>query len=151
MAAVFGAAQTHGGSFSANNATFSFGGSTSKHLVQQVDYSFQQQVSMIFEVGTSAAYYIGGRAQGTANMRRIVGPAGQKNFTTDYGNICNPQNIDITASSGNCGGAPGGSTLRVSLQEAVLTTIGGSVNSDQVLYNETMGFMYINLDYTAAA
>lgn len=144
MAGVLGSTQTWAGSFKADLLKVNFNGVTGGMLVQNMQFNFSQQVSMLFELGSQNVYFVGGRAQGTASVNRIVGP-GKAILTLfqGYGNICEPKDIDFTA-EGGCGGAQGG--IRYKLKKAVLTSVGASVDAQQIVISEQLQFMFVDLD-----
>ena len=143
MAAVFAGAQTHNGGFRADQLTLSFGGtSVAGFLVQQVQFSYTQQVTLLYEIGSANVYYVGGRAQGTAQLGRVVGPAALGGeLMTLYRDLCNPQDISMNASAGCKSGGPA-----YLLEDAVMTTVSASVTSQDVVLNEQLAFMFINLN-----
>lgn len=152
---VFAGAQTHAGGFRADQLTLSFGGTVTKgktsatgttsvagFLVQQVQFSYTQQVTLLYEIGSANVYYVGGRAQGTAQLGRVVGAAALGGgLMTLFRDLCNPQDIMLNASSG-C--KPGGPAYN--LQDAVMTTVSASVTAQDVVINEQLAFMFINLE-----
>lgn len=140
---VFGSNQVYTGSFKADLLKLQFGGKQTGLLIQNMQFTFQQQVSLMFEVGSENAYYVGGRAQGTATVGRIVGPgATVDQFFTLYGNICTPEKIEFSA-EGGCGGAAAGA--KYTLEAAVLTSVGCSVNAEQIVITEQLQFMFLDL------
>lgn len=143
MAAVFQGAQTYNGGFRADQLTLTFGGqNVSGFLVQNVQFQFSQQITMLYEIGSENVYYVGGRAQGSATLARVVGPAPlAKQFITTFNNLCSPQDINFNASAGCKAGGP-----NYTLQDAVLTTISVSVTSQEVVINEQLQFIFVNLD-----
>lgn len=140
---VFGSNQTWNGSFKADLLKVNFNGVTAGMLVQNMQFNFTQQVQMLFEVGSEKVYYVGGRAQGTASVSRIVGP-GQALVAlfTAYGNICTPKDISFDA-EGGCGGASG--KIRYRLKSAVLTSVGAAVDAQQIVISEQLQFMFVDL------
>jgi hypothetical protein len=120
-------------------------------VIQNVQFSFSQQITMLYEIGSgnNFVYYVGGRAQGTASIARVVGPASaQAAFIRTYGDLCTPRRITFDSSSGCPSGSPPiNGALRYSLISSVLTTIAVSVNSNDIVINEQLQFMFIDLDY----
>lgn len=143
---VFQGAQTHNGSFRADSLTMQIGGlSVAGWLVQNVQFQYSQQVAMLYEIGSAFVYYVGGRAQGSANLARIVGPAALANIlVTQFSDLCNPKDIELTVASG-CGGAA--NLMTYTLVDAVLTTISAGVTAQDVVVNEQLQFIFIDLYY----
>jgi len=152
MASVFANPQAHGGSFRADNLQMSIGGiDLTGQLVQTVQFQFQQTLSMLYEIGgfqgnASLVYYVGGRARGTASLARILGPAqGACNFITGFGDVCSPKDISFNAAAG----CESGAGSRYQLKAAILTSIGGSVNAQDVVINENLSMEFLDLDCSA--
>ncbi len=144
MASVFQGAQVHNGSFRADYLKLNFGGSdVSGFLVQNVQFQYAQQVSMLYEIGSANVYYVGGRAQGSATLARVLGPqAATGDFINRFNDLCNPQDIGFSASSG-C--ANTGGSVSYTLIDAVLTAVSVSVTSQEVVINEQLQFIFIDL------
>lgn len=147
MPSAFAGSQTHNGSFRADQLEMSFGGDpVDGYLIQQVQFSFTQQVTMLYEVGSDNVYYVGGRSQGTATLARVVGPqATAADFVNKYNDICDPQPIELDASSGCPGSTGSQGGVKYVLEEAVLAAISVSVTAQDIVVNEQLQFMFIDL------
>jgi len=150
MPSVFAGAQNFICGFRADKLKMRIQGrSLDGMVIQNVQFQFQQQITMLYEIGSTKrnnVYLVGGRAQGNATIGRIIGPAaGQAIMIQQYGDLCNPKPISFEGSSGCVTG--GG--LEYTLKAAVLTTIAVSVNVNDVVINEQLQFMFIDLDYKA--
>lgn len=149
MASVFNVPQTHNGSFRADKLQVAIDGvSIAGKIVQNIQFSFQQQLSILYEINginnnTSFVYFVGGRAQGNASISRIIGPAaGQLAFVQGFGDVCEPKDISFNAQAG-CQTSSG---ISYTLKKAVLTTINESVNANDVVINEALQLQYLDLD-----
>ena len=133
-----------GGAFSAEQAKLTLVGGLAT-VAQQLQLTYAQQITRVWELGSNALYYVAGRTQGNATVQRIVGP--QETIAAvyeDYGNVCNPQPLDVNFEPGggdNCPEHNGNYTL----EDAVITQVGFSVQAQDMLINENMQFMYSNL------
>ena len=165
MASAFGTPshdfQKHGGSFRAEDLSMTFstgaagsasagagGGGGEGALVQQVNFTLTRQIQTLYEIGSANVYYVGNRRQGQAQLNRIVG--GTADFAamiTNYGNMCTPKDVTLTAGASTCGTGQKGVTYL--LKSATLTSIGASVTAQEVVITESLGFMFLDLDYTA--
>lgn len=150
MPSVFSAAQTHRGGFRADQLNMVIQGTPVDGLViQNVNFTFSQQVTMLYEIGSVASnfvYYVGGRTQGTASIARILGPAAsQALFIENFGDLCEPADMEFDASSG-CP-RDGGGDVRYTLISAILTTLALSVTANDIVINETMQFMFVDMSY----
>lgn len=147
MASVFASPQTHHGGFRADKLTMQIAEvDVAGMLFQNVQFSFTQQITLLYEIGSNFVYYVGGRAQGTATIAFVVGPAaGQQRFIANYGDLCAPQNIGFNA-SGGCEDTT--NSIKYTLISAVLTTVASTVNSNDLVINQQLQFMFIDLKYT---
>jgi len=157
MAAVFNAAQTFGGAFNIANSKVKFGGLSADHLVQSIQYQYQQQISMLYELGSPNVYFNGGRSQGTANMSKmLIAKSNNDDFLRLYNDVCAPNDIVVTQASG-CGpskntlSAALATTSTLKLQNAVMSSLSGTQDSQSAVFTEQMGFMFIGLDKTIGA
>jgi hypothetical protein len=163
---IFGREIEFGGSFAADKARLTLGGlseaisgGTSDEmtgfLVQNLNVQYSQQITKIYEVGGKRIYYVGGRTQGQITMTRVIGPKSiSAEFYTKYGDICsiptdgNGISFDLQGSDcgpdGNSGvGAKGTYTA----QHCVITTVGFSVQAQDMLINEQVTLMIGSLEY----
>jgi len=142
---VFAGGQTHFGGFRADQLTLTFGPTDVRgYLVQNVQFSYTQQVTMLYEIGSDYVYYVGGRTQGTATLSRVIGPSPlAAQFLELYNDICDPKPIAFNASAGCEGGG-----LEYELIDAVLTTVSVSVTAQEVVINEQMQFMFVDMTFT---
>ena len=169
---IFTPAQTWAGSFRADMLTLTFGTTnnaniTSGMLIQNMQFNFAQSVQLLYELGANGparqaaganagsstnVYYVAGHAQGTANIQRVVGPGKLLvAFFQKYGNVCTPGDCTFGGAQAKCENAPSNTAGSVNyiLKNCVLTTIGGSVNSNDVVMSETLGVMFTDLQYDA--
>ena len=162
FAATSGNDQTYGGSFLADNVKLSWGtdadtgdGAKGGALVQQVQFQIQRNVNMLYEIGSTNVYYVGGRRQGNATFNRVVsGSATFRDLATKFGDICKPENLYLNAAQATCGTAEVGAGVAAGgvkyvLKKATLNLVGASVTAQDVVINESLGFMFLDLEYTA--
>lgn len=143
MASVFAGGQTYNGGFRADQLKLTFGGTdVAGFLVQNVQFQYTQQITMLYEIGSANVYYVGGRAQGSATLARVIGPAPlAADFIKRFNNLCSPQDINFDASNGCKSGG-----INYTLQDAVLTTVSVSVQSQDVVINEQLQFIFVDLE-----
>ena len=155
-----------GGSFAADKAKLKFGslaaavgsGGTDLvgFLVQNLNLTYTQQIAKLYEVGGNHIYYVGGRTQGTVAIGRIIGPKSvAEQFYTTYGDICqikeNANNIDFELNGADCGSdgnAAAGANVTYNAQFCVITTVGFSVQAQDMMINEQVQLMIGSLKYT---
>lgn len=149
MASVFAGGQTHKGSFRADQLQLLFDGDNVRGwLVQNIQFSYTQQVTLLYEVGSEFVYYVGGRAQGTASLARVIGPSSNTaDLINKYNDICQPQPITMSASAG-CPGADGVSRggMEYTLEDAVLVSIAVTVTAQDVVITEQLQFIFVDLE-----
>lgn len=119
-------------------------------LTQNINISYQQPVTRIYEIGGSYQYYIAGRPQGNANLGRIVGPRPVSvAFYTTFGNVCaGPNTTLIFAGAAGCSTQPalgGANGFMFAISGALLQGIGMSVAAQDMIINEQLSFMFISL------
>ena len=156
-----GTDQEFNGSFLADNVRLTWGdaatpapgtgtgGSNGGALVQQVQFQIQRNVNMLYEIGSAKVYYVGGRRQGNATFTRVVsGSSTFRDLATKFGDVCKPANLYLNASQAACGGTTTGGGVNYTLMSATLNSVGASVTANDVVINESLGFMFIDLGYT---
>jgi hypothetical protein len=150
MASVFGSTvQTHSGSFRAEDLTMTFATKTgAKMLVQSAQFTVNRTVNMMYEVGSNNVYYVGDRKNGQAQLSRVVGGSAEfRSLVTDYADLCAPKSLVLTA-AGGCAGVDLAGT-RYDLKFATLTSIGASVQAEQIIVNENLGFICSDIEFNA--
>lgn len=163
-------AQALGGVFLSDFAKLSFGAGNGgvavpAVLVQNMNFTFSQQISRLYEVGSAAGgvgsptnvYYVGGRMQGQLTIARVIGPSNAvAAFYTTFGCVCTAKQQNITLdlgqgdclNNGNC--QPGGQQdLKYILKECVITQIGVSVAAQDMLINENVQLMFNDAELVA--
>ena len=163
-----------GGAFAADKAKLNFPSVTSVAnqagdfglLIQRLQTTYQQQVTRLYEVGRPSVYYVGGRTSGDSNLDRVIGPKGiQKNFYTQFGDVCNAlKNTMEIKLEGGCGesghvddatgkvkatgtGLAGSSRSYISYFN-VITSVGISVQAQDMVINENVRLMFSSFNYT---
>ena len=148
----------HKGSFASDLAALTIAGSdTVLGIVQNVQLQFSQQIARIYDVSNGGVssnecpvYYVGGRTQGQATIARVLGPQSGAicSFYTEMGNVCSPQDLNFSFSSG-CGGdspaAGQNSSVTYTIEAAVMTNLGIQVGSQDMIVNENISMMFANL------
>lgn len=151
FAAGGGKDQFFNGAFRADDVklTWTGGGATEGALVQQAQWSCQRTVNMLYEIGSTAVYYVGNRRQGTAQFTRVVaGNQTFKNMVKNFGNLCKPENLSIDGTQAACkGGGTTGGGVKYTLVSSTLTQVGASVTANDIVINEQLGFMFVDLYY----
>jgi hypothetical protein len=143
-----------GGSFSADQATVVFpaliaqGGADAGLLMQNLQTTYSQQITRVYEVGSPTIYYVGGRTAGQSQVARVVGPRRiAQAFYSTYGDVCNARTNSLHfAFETGCGGLEG-SRAAYTTHFVVLTTVSLGVSAEQMMINESLAFMFSSLVY----
>lgn len=158
MASAFATAQAYAGSFRADLLKIQIAGvDVNGMLIQNIQFNFTQQVNLLYELASKNMYFIGGRAQGNAGISRMVGPAGGHVIVIQsFNNICTPADLTLSAKTSSCGtpdtaaGAVAPTRQQAggvyTLKKAVLTSIGGNVSANDVMFTETLQLQFVDLD-----
>jgi hypothetical protein len=153
---VFGrTASTFGGAFSADAAVCSFSGLAGGGvglLTQMLQFNYAQRVRRIWEIGSALTFFIVGRSAGSANVQRILGPRPiQTAFYSTYGNACNAANNTLIFSIGLGCSQPGdlgsGDGISFALTGVLLTSVGYSVQAEDMVFGEQLEMMFISLQF----
>lgn len=115
------------------------------YLVQSWSVGYQQQVQEIFEIGSSALYWMKGRPQGQGSIARIVGDRqadkSSRLFPDNAYDLCDGGALlRIKAASGACDQkvAP----VSIVMDGCVVVNIGYSVQVSDSLINESVAFRF---------
>ena len=114
-------------------------------LIQNVDVTYRQNVTRLWEVGSPKQYFIGGRPEGGFSFGRVLGPVGiSTTFFEKYGDVCQVKenNMSVDMQPGTC--VPGGSSV-LTLGGCVLTQVAYKVQAQDMVISETLSGMFINL------
>lgn len=137
-----GPEQTHEGGVSAENVILTVAGQDVA-VAQQFQFTLTRNLNLLFEIGTTKTYYVGNRRQGQGQLNRVV--AGAQNFTSamqKLGNMCDP--VDVGLAGWGCKGSP----VMYILKKATATSLGASVTAQDVIITESIGIMFIDIDYS---
>ena len=138
------------GVFTADWAKLTFRNGILNTLAQQVQFSYSQAVTRLYEVGSSNIYYVGGRTQGQASLNRIIGPKGTVcEIYRTYGDVCkareNVLNLDLEETDCSSAGGIGSGRSSYTLSFCVITGVGISVAAQDMIINESTTLMYGSL------
>ena len=128
-------------------------------LVQQVQTSYAQAITRLYEVGSneqaadgknaSNIYYVGGRTQGSLNLSRVVGPQQTIKAMYDrFGDVCAPESLAIVLQETNCHEGSRESDakpIRYIYSNAVIQQVGMSVSAQDMVINESLQMIFSSL------
>jgi hypothetical protein len=111
-------------------------------LVQQVSAAYQQQFSMLFELGSNTVYPIMGRPQGTLSIGRVVGDG---EFSQSFFDVCQGgTTVEITAKQGTCNGLQGG-TVAATFQGVFVTSYGIDLSTADLMVRENVQASFVSM------
>lgn len=159
MADIFGRANSgYGGAFtsalaqlniSSNDAT-----NLGKLLISNLQATYDQPISRVYEIASDKAYFVVGRPTGNGTIGSVFGP---KQFSqVTYANLADPcktNNLELKASSNaacNAQGAAIGAGWGRKLTHVILQSLGFQVNAQDMLINENIGFQFASLETIGA-
>lgn len=152
MADIFGRANSGmGGAFTSALAQINLAGSglANKLLIARLQANYQQDVQRIFELESDKAYFVIGRPQGQGTIGAIFGPKAVSQAA--YASLADPciahnitfQSNDATCIPGQSGNTGGGWSR--TLNNVILNSIDFSVEAQQMLINENLGFVFATM------
>ena len=162
------AANSVAGTFSVNNGGMTAGLDVPLGLVTNVNINYAQTVNRLFDMNmdfrrsnnSSPMYYIGGRAQGTATIGRILGPKNDNGggadyckFYREYGNVCGiHKSILFTFAADDAVRQDGGADstcekvdMKFTIIDPLMTNIGITQSANDVIINENVTLMFADL------
>jgi len=127
-------------------------------LMQNIQLSYQQQVTRLYELGNkgvkSKVYYVGGRAQGSMSVAHVIGPGVSiKAFYDNFGDVCKAQTntCEIDLSTNVCNQQNAGDVkpprVAYTVKYCVLVSIGMSVAAQDFVINENSQLMFSGLEF----
>jgi hypothetical protein len=165
MADVFQSApMSYGGGFRSDLGMLETTDGITGILMQNIQVTYQRPITKIYELGNAApappggvgppaeigtnVYYVEGRPQGSLTLARILGFAASINaFYVKYGSACRAggNTMTLALNSIQC---TGGVQVKLAMSYCVLTSVGVSVNAQQLVINENCGMEFANMVYT---
>lgn len=137
-----------GGGFAADSAVASFGGLAGGGvglLCQQLQFSYQQRVTRLYEIGSRFVFYVVGRSQGEAGTQSVLGPRPVSlAFYQLYGNPCTMGTLLFQVGVGCYLGSIEGS-LSFTLTGVLLVSIQISVRAEDMIVGQQLSLMYVAL------
>ncbi len=137
-----------GGGFAADAAVASFGGLAGGGvglLTQQLQFSYTQRVTRLYEIGSRFVFYVVGRSQGDAAVQRVLGPRPVSvAFYRLYGNPCTSGTLLFQVGVGCFLGTIQGA-LSFLLTGVLLVSIQISVRAEDMIVGEALQMMYVSL------
>ena len=167
---------SYGGSFSADGALLTFtdgsgilgdglvgSGNVNKAgeaftgvglLLQSLSIGYTQQVTRLYEIGTTHHFFIAGRTQGNIGAQRVLGPRPLSiAFYNKYGDVCNAatNNFSLTLATG-CSSVGGftdptiqnnvKTTFFIDIRYSVINSLGIAMNAQDSIISENLAMMF---------
>jgi len=140
MADIFGRSITWGGSFQPEGTTVSFAGAEIGAIIRSVQISYGQAISRLWDLGTGKSFIVAGNTNGTWSIGTVAGVGGT---FSDFGEICAPGEMVISADAGMCGPT---TPVSFTLRQTILAQVGLSVVSDDMIINEAVSGLFLSLE-----
>lgn len=146
-------------------------------LMQNMQLSYQQSVTRLYELGNSGnktkVYYVGGRAAGSMNAGHVIGPGvSMKNFYDNFSDVCKAGTNDcevkltpnlctsgagatvtgvgagIAGTGAAIAAAATGSDMAYKCKYCVLVSVGVSVAAQDFVVNENSQLMFSGMEFS---
>ena len=152
MADIFGRENmAYGGGFVSDKGIIQDGKGLSGLLMQNIQVQYQRPITKIYELGqagqASKVYYVEGRPQGSMTIGRVIGfNNSMATFYQQYGSACNANKNDLSLnmSPAQCEGTQ---NLSLTMHACVLSSIGFSVQAQQLVINENSTLEFANMSF----
>lgn len=160
MADIFGKMeQQYGGGFTSDLGIIQDGTTLSGLMMQSLQITYQRPITKIYDLGVQGeaarVYYVEGRPNGSMQIARIVGFGfSMSAFYGKYGSACdakkNTLSIALGSSICSISGSPAAAgaiagNRTVTMSACVLTSVGMSVQAQQLIVNENSAMEFANM------
>ena len=157
MADIFNREQKVGGTFdplTSDGLALTFGSIQGQGLlVENLGLNYNQDLQRLYELGSSAVYFIAGRPAGDFTIGKLAAPKDiESGFMKTYGDPCatGTSDIKLTASNKWCTFGGGGPTttskVEYTLKRALITSIGMTVAAKDMLIGQNIRGMFVSLE-----
>lgn len=127
-----------------NDGVFMFN-SSELTLVQQWQVQYQQNITPIYECGSSRVYFAAKHASGTLTIGRIV-YGDESNLRTNIGTVCDPKEANLVARSGECAtAAKKNKEVKLNFKGTILAGVGFSGQAQNSYINEDVTIQFAGL------
>ncbi len=115
-------------------------------LLQNVTLQYQQNITRLWEVGSSKTYFFAGRTQGQITAKRIIGARNAAlAFVQQFGDVCNMAKNHLTLMlDAGCEGAEARGTLKAS--GCVIQSVAYSIAAADMVINEDITLLFARLE-----
>lgn len=115
-------------------------------LLQNVSIQYQQNITRLWEVGSSKTYFFAGRTQGQISAKRIIGSRNAAlSFVKQFGDVCNMAKNHLTLQmEAGCEGFENRGSLKAS--GVVIQSVAYSVSASDMIINEDITMMFARLE-----
>jgi len=151
MADIYGAKSAIGGIFKGTAVKLTLGlaggvqsGGLTGSMVQTISLSYSRNVTRVWELGSDDTYYVIGRAEGQAQLARIVAKKNE-DLLDVLGDACKAKNalLKLTSEANGCEANPG---ISLTMSGPMLHQRGFSIDVNQFVMSSTAAIMFSGLD-----
>lgn len=116
-------------------------------LVQNFSAQYQQNITRLWEVGSSKTYFIAGRTEGQIQIKRVLGGKGvSQNFIKKFGDVCEIESHHISIKMGmECRAAQ--NDTKLTFEGVVITSVAYSVAAADMIINEDISMLFAKLTF----
>lgn len=146
---------TLGGVFTSDRGKLSFSNAKGERveaaLVQNMTFTYSQNITRFYEVGGPRIYYVGGRTSGQATIARIIGPSVVLTaFYKKFGDVCQAatNTMGIRLEETDCTPPLKHISITYTLSLVVLVAISAAIGAQDMIINENSQLMFGSLSYT---
>ena len=123
-------------------------------MAQNINVSYVQQITKLFELGSNNILYVAGRTQGQIQIARVVGSKSVAvAFYRQFGNVCNvDMNEFLLSASTSCRrsglgagtvlSSGGGGEIKYEIKQAIINSLGVAIQSQDMVINESVQMMF---------
>jgi hypothetical protein len=141
---IFGREVAYGGGFEPEGTTVKFAGIVSGALVRNLNVSYQQQISRVWDLGSGRAFFIAGHTAGQFSIGRIAGPGASASALASY-SVCAPGTMTFTGENGLCLTGGTNSPVNYTMHNVITTSLGLAITSDDMVINESVAGTFLHL------
>lgn len=128
--------------FTAEKSKLSISGvSGADSLIQGWQLDYHQQISPIYEIGSSKVYWVKANPLGNGSITKIVGASPMKIGSS----LCDKSGTTITIKAG--GSCNGGGGATITCNGVIVTSVGFQSQSSSPTVSQNIGFQFASMHY----
>ena len=146
MKDVFNRTVTYGGGHSTDGVSLAFSGVEAGTLAQNLQIQYAQEINRVWELGSTNAYFLGGRTSGTFQIDKVSGPRQAADLLKKFGDLCAMRSNTLSFSyQGGWCEARGGNRGSTRLNHVVIQSMTKQVAAQDMVFNENLQGLFASL------